>query len=104
MIYELRKQIDYFLRNKIYMVSLIIAAVAGYGYEITHSSLGIDDVCIGLYFDDGLGVSIGRWPFYVINKLFHVTEFEPFIMGCCSIDSDVCSNCMVCSIKVYSWR
>ena len=62
------------------MVSLIIAAVAGYGYEITHSSLGIDDVCIGLYFDDGLGVSIGRWPFYVINKLFHVTEFEPFIM------------------------
>lgn len=62
------------------MVSLIIAAVAGYGYEITHSSLGIDDVCIGLYFDDGLGVSIGRWPFYVINKLFHVTGFEPFIM------------------------
>ena len=80
MIYELRKQIEYFLRNKIYMVSLIIAAVAGYGYEITHSSLGIDDVCIGLYFDDGLGVSIGRWPFYVINKLFHVTGFEPFIM------------------------
>ena len=35
MIYELRKQIEYFLRNKIYMVSLIIAAVAGYGYEIT---------------------------------------------------------------------
>ena len=27
MIYELRKQIEYFLRNKIYMVSLIIAAV-----------------------------------------------------------------------------
>jgi len=79
-IYELRKQIEYFLRNKIYMVSLIIAAVAGYGYEITHSSLGIDDVCIGLYFDDGLGVSIGRWSFYVINKLFHVTGFEPFIM------------------------
>ena len=62
------------------MASLIIAAIAGYGYEITHSSLGIDDVCIGLYFDDGLGVSIGRWPFYVINKIFHVTEFEPFIL------------------------
>ena len=75
MIYELRKQIEYFLRNKIYMVSLIIAAVAGYGYEITHSSLGIDDVCIGLYFDDGLGVSIGRWSFYVINKLFHAVSY-----------------------------
>lgn len=62
------------------MASLIIAAIAGYGYEITHSSLGVDDVCIGLYFDDGLGVAIGRWPFYVINKLFHVTEFQPFIL------------------------
>ena len=80
MFYELKRQIEYFLKNKIYMASLITAAIAGYGYEITHSSLGIDDVCIGLYFDDGLGVSIGRWPFYVINKIFHVTEFEPFIL------------------------
>ena len=54
MIYELRKQIEYFLRNKIYMVSLIIAAVAGYGYEITHSSLGIDDVVFPL--GDGLSM------------------------------------------------
>ena len=52
MFYELKRQIEYFLKNKIYMASLIIAAIAGYGYEITHSSLGIDDVCIGLYFDD----------------------------------------------------
>ena len=70
MFYELKRQIEYFLKNKIYMASLIIAAIAGYGYEITHSSLGIDDVCIGLYFDDGLGVSIGRWPFYVTIKYF----------------------------------
>ena len=49
MFYELKRQIEYFLKNKIYMASLIIAAIAGYGYEITHSSLGIDDVCIGLY-------------------------------------------------------
>ena len=80
MIGELKKQIRYFITNKIYMFSLLLAAAAGYGYEITHSSLGVDDVCIGLYFDDGLGVAIGRWPFYLINKIFHVTEFEPFIL------------------------
>lgn len=80
MFQELKKQVGFFIKNKLYMISLIIAAIAGYGYEMTHSSLGIDDVCIGLYFDDGLGVSIGRWPFYLINKLFHVTEFEPFIL------------------------
>ena len=50
-------------------------------------------MCIGLYFDDGLGVSIGRWSFYVINKLFHVTGFEPFIMEFAAVlISDVCKE------------
>lgn len=77
---KLKEQIQYFLTNKVYMISLILAAIAGYGYEITHSSMSIDDVCIEIYFEDGLGVGIGRWPFYLINKLFHITDFQPFIL------------------------
>lgn len=80
MIQELKKQVQYFFNNKIYMISLILAAIAGYGYEIIHSSMGIDDVCIEIYFEDGLGVAIGRWPFYLINKIFHITDFSPFIL------------------------
>ncbi len=80
MIRELKKQIYYFMKHKVYMVSLILAAIAGYGFEITHTSMGIDDVCIESYFDGGLGVAIGRWPFFLINKLFHITDFEPFIL------------------------
>ena len=80
MIQELRKQVQYFIHNKIYMFSLLLATIAGYGYEITHTSMGIDDVCIEIYFEDGLGVAIGRWPFYLINKIFHITDFEPFIL------------------------
>lgn len=85
MIQELKKQVQYFINNKIYMVSLIIAAIAGYGYEITHTSMGIDDVCIEIYFDDGLGVAIGRWPFYLINKIFHITDFQPFLLELLSV-------------------
>lgn len=80
MLSDLKKQVLYFINHKWYMVSLMIAAIAGYGYEITHTSMGIDDVCIEIYFEDGLGVAIGRWPLYLINKVFHVTAFEPFIM------------------------
>lgn len=80
MIQELKKQVCYFINNKVYMLSLVFAAIAGYGFEITHTSMGIDDVCIEIYFEDGLGVAIGRWPFYLINKLFHITDFEPFIL------------------------
>lgn len=80
MIQELKKQMQYFWNSKVYMLSLLFAAIAGYGYEITHTSMGIDDVCIEVYFDEGLGVAIGRWPFYLINKVFHVTAFEPFLL------------------------
>ena len=76
----MRKQISYFLHHKVYMVSLILAAIVGYGYEITHTTMGIDDVCIEAYFEDGLGVAIGRWPFFLLNKIFHVTEYTPFLL------------------------
>lgn len=80
MIQSIKKQIQYFITNKAYMCSLILAIIAGYGYEITHGTMGIDDACIELYFEEGLGVAIGRWPFYLINKIFRVTDFEPFLL------------------------
>lgn len=80
MLADLKKQVLYFINHKVYMISLVLATIAGYGYEIIHSSMGIDDVCIEIYFDDGLGVAIGRWPFYLINKIFHITDFSPFML------------------------
>ena len=63
-----------------YVISLIIAAVAGYGYQLTHGTCGIDDIAIDMYFEDGLGVAIGRWPFFYVNKLINVAEYQPFLM------------------------
>lgn len=85
MIQNLKNQVRFFVNNKVYMISLILAAIAGYGYEIMHSSMGIDDVCIEIYFEDGLGVAIGRWPFYLINKIFHITDFSPFMLELVSV-------------------
>jgi len=84
-IQNLKNQVRFFVNNKVYMISLILAAIAGYGYEIMHSSMGIDDVCIEIYFEDGLGVAIGRWPFYLINKIFHITDFSPFMLELVSV-------------------
>lgn len=91
MLLNLKKQVSYFINHRFYMVSLIFAAIAGYGYEIIHSSMGIDDVCIEIYFEDGLGVAIGRWPFYLINKIFHITDFSPFILELAAVFFMMCA-------------
>ena len=60
---EVKDQVKYFLCSPVYMGMLILAAVLGYGYVLTHGTCGIDDISIDLYFEKGIGVAIGRWPY-----------------------------------------
>jgi hypothetical protein len=68
-----------FLENKVYMAALIITALCSYGFEITNYSIGIDDTALDLYLEDGLVVEMGRWVMYLLNKIFHFSEFAPFM-------------------------
>ena len=68
-----------FWNNKIYVAMLCLTAVLGYGFMITHQTVGIDDTPYTYYFEDGLNVIIGRWFLFVLNKIFHVADFSPFI-------------------------
>lgn len=68
-----------FLNNRIYVLMLSLTAVFSYGFMITHQTIGIDDTPYMYYFEDGLNVIVGRWFLYVLNKVFHVAEFSPFI-------------------------
>lgn len=72
-------EIRYFLRHKLFVTATIIAAVCGYGFAITHESIGVDDTMVGFYLDDGMEVVMGRWTIFLINKLFHMSEFSPFM-------------------------
>lgn len=79
MLKELKEQCIYFLKNKWFLVMLVVSAVAGYGYVLTHGTCGIDDISIDLYFEKGIGVAIGRWPYYLINKVIPIAKYTPFI-------------------------
>lgn len=76
---EFKQQMYFFLKNKLFMISLVITAVLGYGYVLTHGTCGIDDISIDLYFEVGIGVAIGRWPYYLINKVIPIAQYTPFI-------------------------
>lgn len=66
---DLINRCSYFLKNKLYMSITIMIAVAAYGFEIIHAVVGADDICISRYFTDGLGLQIGRWPFFVLSQI-----------------------------------
>lgn len=76
---EIKMQYRYFFTKPVYVCTLVLAALLGYGYVLMNGTCGIDDISIDLYFDYGIGVAIGRWPYYLINKIIPVAEYTPFI-------------------------
>ncbi len=76
---DLCNDIKWFLKQKYYMGVLLLTGICAYGFEITHPSIGIDDTAISLYFSEGLAVVMGRWTIFLINKIFRLSEFVPFL-------------------------
>ena len=78
-----KEDITFFVKQRLYVIALLVSAIMSYGYQITHSSLAIDDICVDLYYLDGFGVAIGRWPFFVLRHWFHldgITNYIPFLV------------------------
>lgn len=76
---KLWNDLSYFLKNKIYMIVVSLTALFSYGFAMTHPSIGIDDTCIGLYFEEGLAPAVGRWVLYLLNKLITLDIFLPWM-------------------------
>lgn len=65
--------------NKRYMFMIGLTALCSYGFLITHQTVGIDDTPYAYYFEEGLNAIVGRWFLFLVNKVFHISEFSPFI-------------------------
>lgn len=76
---RLWKEMQWFLQQKRYVIAIIITGICSYGFGVVHPGLGIDDTVSDWYFADGLSVVVGRWVLYLINKVFHVAEYAPFL-------------------------
>lgn len=76
---QLREDVRWFFNQKIYVVAVILTAVCSYGFGVVSPGLGIDDVATELYFTDGLAVVMGRWVLFLINKVFHMAKYTPFL-------------------------
>ena len=65
--------------NKAYVLLLTLTALCGYGFQVTHPTLGIDDTPYAYYFEEGLAAVVGRWVLFLINKFLHISDFAPFV-------------------------
>lgn len=66
-------------KNKYYRTALVLTSLFGYGYLITHETVGIDDTPYRYYFEEGLAAVVGRWVMFLVNKVIHIAEFAPFV-------------------------
>jgi len=76
----LKEDVSWFIRQKSYLLTLLITAVCTYGFAITHFSIGVDDTMVEKYLNEGLEPVMGRWTIFLLNKFFYVGEFSPFMM------------------------
>lgn len=68
------------VQNKAFLLWTILLVAGGYGFRLTHPVVGLDDLVIDLYFVMGRGPYIGRWPFYLLHKIFPIGYYTPFLM------------------------
>lgn len=61
------------------MTTALLTLVGSYGFAVTHESIGPDDTMVKLYLGDGMEAYMGRWTLFLINKLFRIDSFMPFI-------------------------
>lgn len=67
------------ISQKIYIICVTITAVMSYGLAVCQPIIGVDDSAIGRYFAEGLGPIMGRFGYFLLNKICPVAEYTPFI-------------------------
>ena len=65
--------------HKAYVLLLSLTALCGYGFKVMNPTMGIDDTPYAYYFEEGLAAVVGRWVLFLLNKVFHISDFAPFI-------------------------
>lgn len=67
------------LKQKIYILPLILTAILSYGFMVGNPTIGIDDTASERFFQEGLEPYMGRWVLFLVNKVFRFAEFAPFV-------------------------
>lgn len=68
------------INQKVYIICVTLTAVMSYGFAVCQPMIGVDDSAIERYFADGLGPIMGRFGYFLLNKICPVADYTPFIV------------------------
>lgn len=77
---EWKNNINYFFKNRWYMICVTITAVMSFGFTLTNPTISIDDLSIDYYFKQGGLLAQGRFTPILLDKIFHIYNFRPFML------------------------
>lgn len=77
---ENKELFRFFITKKIIYIPLILTAICAYGFYITNYSIGMDDTAVARYYVEGRAPAMGRYTLYLLNFIFRVSNFSPFIL------------------------
>lgn len=75
---EYKKVVKNFLKDKVFVIAIILVTILSFGFTITHPSVGMDDTAFDRYYQDKEMLAIGRWGSYLVYQILNITEFIPF--------------------------
>lgn len=75
---EYNKTVIELLKDKKYIIIFLIVTLLSFGFAITHTSVGPDDLCFDRYFKDTYILSQGRWVTFLLYNILQITSFSPF--------------------------
>jgi len=81
----LAKDFEYFIKSKMFIYPVIILALLGYGFAITHSTVNIDTLSHVRYYQGGEFIAQGRFAAALFDNIFHIMGFNPFFNDCLSV-------------------
>ncbi len=95
---SLKQEIGKLLSEKKYLACVGLTMLLSYFFLWTHPSMGVDDTCVQRYFADGFAPTQGRSTLFLLNKIFHVAEFSPFIVDFLGVSFLVLSSVVLCAV------
>ncbi len=67
------------LKTPVFIIPLIIVAIGSYGFLLSHSAVNVDTLSANRYYDEGLFISQQRVVGILVDKIFNIMDFRPFL-------------------------
>lgn len=95
---EYKKIIENFIKDIKYMIPVIITAILGFGFVLTHSAVNVDSLAFNRYFYGQELLACGRFGGFLFNKIFDVLYFNPFFIDFLSVLFLILAAILFCAL------